>query len=56
MSQSIQDPVTISEECPSGRDITAIATSSPIATTDSGTPITTCGVDGTELQQWQMLS
>ena len=25
-----------------------LAMSSPIATTDSGTPITTCGVDGTE--------
>ena len=46
VSQCIQDPVTISEECPSGRDITARYELA--YTTDSGIPITTCGVDGTE--------
>ena len=47
MSHSlIQDIVTISENCPNGRDIRANYELS--YTTDSDTPITTCDVSGAE--------
>ena len=42
----MQDPVTTSEDCPNGRDITA--SYELTYTTDIGTLITTCVVDGTE--------
>ena len=46
MSPFIQDPVTVSEECANGQDIRDRYKLS--YTTVSGTPITTCVVDGTE--------
>ena len=47
MSHSlIQDNVTVSEDCPNGRDITA--TYELTYTTESGTPIATCVLNGTE--------
>ena len=44
VSTFIQNPVTISEECANGQDVVYELT----YTTDCGSPITTCVVDGTE--------
>ena len=53
MSPFIQDNVTVSENCTNGQDIRANYELS--YNTESGTPITTCNVHGTQCSNGMML-